>query len=316
MLLLGTAAVGSGVRPARASAYPDRTIHYIIPYVVGGGVDTIARMIGPDVGNILGQSLVPDNHGGANGNIGAGLLARADPDGYSVMVAAANLAISQSLYKHLPFQVPSSFAPITLLAKTPSIIAVNPKVPAKSLQELIALAKTSPGKYSYASDQGGPQALGMALLTSKSDIKLTAVPYAGTGESLIAAIGGQLDIIMAPASILLSHVNNGQLRPIAVSSITRLEQLPDVPTVAESGVSGFDVNQWYGVFAPAGTPKEIVDTLNHAFVQALKSPTLAPKLQGQVMIPIGNSPEEFATFLNEDVARWAEAMKDANLKQL
>jgi tripartite-type tricarboxylate transporter receptor subunit TctC len=156
----------------------------------------------------------------------------------------------------------------------------------------------------------------MALLTSKSDIKLTAVPYAGTGESLIAAMGGQLDIIMAPASILLSHVTNGQLTPIAVSSITRLEQLPNVPTVAESGVPGFDVNQWYGVFAPAGTPKEIVDTLNHAFVQALKSPTLTPKLQGQVMLPIGNSPEEFATFLNEGVARWAEAMKDANLKQL
>jgi tripartite-type tricarboxylate transporter receptor subunit TctC len=313
ILLLGSVASQFLVRSAEADDYPDEQIRLIVPYVVGGGADTMARLIAGAVSKILGQNLVPDNRGGANGNIGAALVARARPDGDTIMLAAANLAISASLYKDLPFNVMSDFAPITLLAKTPSIVAVNPKLPANSLHELFALAKASPGKLAYASDQAGPQALGMALLKTRANVDLTDIPYTGTGNGMIAAIGGQVPIIMAPANILLGFVRNGQLRALAVTGSERLGALPDVPTVAESGLSGFDVNQWYGMFAPAKTPQSIINTLNSACVKALRSTQLKDAMEKQVLIPVGNSPQEFAAYLKNDIAQWATAIKTSKL---
>jgi tripartite-type tricarboxylate transporter receptor subunit TctC len=313
ILFFGSVASQLLVRTAKAGDYPDKQIRLVVPYVVGGGADTMARLIAGAASEILGQNLVPDNRGGANGNIGAALVARAHPDGDTIMLAAANLAISASLYKDLPFDVISDFAPITLLAKTPSIVAVNPKLPAKSLQELFALAKASPGKLAYASDQAGPQALGMALLKTRANVDLTDIPYTGTGNGTIAAIGGQVPIIMAPANILLGFVRSGQLRALAVTGSKRLDALPDVPTVAESGLSGFDVNQWYGMFAPAKTPQPIINTLNSACVKALRSAQLKDAMAKQVMIPVGNSPQEFASYLKNDILQWATAIKTSKL---
>lgn len=316
ILLLGGTAAGLWTCFAKAAKYPSRFVRLVVPYGPGGGADIVARIIGPETSKVLGQNLVIENHGGANGNIGAALVAHSKPDGYTIMLAAPNLTISQGLYKDLPFNVLSSFAPISMVAKTANILVVNPnKLPIHSLRELIDLAKKSPGKYNYASDQGGPQALSMALLTTATGLNLHEIPYIGTGAGLVAVMAGQVDMVMAPASILLSHINSGQLRAIAISSSTRLEQLPNVPTIAESGVPGFDVNQWYGVFAPAGTPKPIVDILNRSFKQALKSPDLVKKLKEQVTIPVGSTAEEFAAFLKEDIARWGKAIKAAHLSQ-
>lgn len=298
------------------SSYPNKQIRYVIPYVVGGGADTMARLIGPPAAHILGRDLVPDNRGGANGNIGAAIVAHARPDGYTIMLAAANLAISQSLYKKLPFNVLRDFAPVSLLAKTPSIIAVHPSMPVHDLQQLISLAKASPGKYNYASDQGGPQALGMDLLKARAHINIVDIPYTGTADGTIAVVGGHVNIIMAPANVLLALVKSGRLRAIAVSDSKRLTQLPGVPTVAESGLPGYEVNQSYSIFAPAGTSRPVIETLNHAFVSALKLPDLRETMHKLVLLPVGTSPEGLAAYLRKDVAQWAYAIKTAHLAQI
>lgn len=305
----------AGLTHAKDS-YPNKQIRYVIPYVVGGGADTMARLVRPAAARALGQDLVPDNRGGANGNIGAAVVAHSRPDGYTIMLAAANLAISQSLYKHLPFDVLRDFAPVSLLAKTPSIIAVHPSMPIHDLQQLITLAKASPGKYNYASDQGGPQALGMDLLKARAGINITEIPYTGTADGTIAAVGGHVNMIMAPANVLLALVESGRLRPIAVSDSKRLAQLPDVPTVAESGLPGYAVNQSYSIFAPAGTPRPMIETLNHAFVSALRQPGLREEMKKLVLLPVGTSPQGLASYLRKDIAQWAYAIKTAHVVRL
>jgi tripartite-type tricarboxylate transporter receptor subunit TctC len=313
VLFFGSVAGQLLIGNAKASDYPDKPIRLIVPYTVGGGADTMARLIGASMSEILGVNLVPENRGGATGNIGAAIAARSRPDGDTIMLAAANLAISANLYKNLSFNVQSDFAPICLLAETPYIVAVNPKVPARTLQELIALAKASPGKLAYASDETGPSALGMALLTARANINLTAIPYTGTSGGIIAAIGGQVPIIMAPANSILASIKSGQLRALVVTSQTRLSLLPDVPTAAESGLSGFSVNQWYGLVAPAKTPPSVISVLNGACLKALRSPKLRQTMERQVMIPVGNSPTEFAAYLSHDISQWAAAIKVSKL---
>lgn len=203
--------------------------------------------------------------------------------------------------------------PVILLAKTPSIVAVNPSLPVRSLDELILLAKASPGKINYASDLAGPQYLGMELLKSMAGIDLTNIPYTGTGPAVIATIGNQVSVVIAPANLLLPFVKSGQLRGIAVSSGKRIEALPELRTVAEAGLKGYDVSQWYGVLVPSRTPPDIVKVLNVAFMKAVQSPALQEKLTEQMMLPVGDTPDDFAAFIKSDTEKWAKAVKLSGL---
>jgi tripartite-type tricarboxylate transporter receptor subunit TctC len=311
--LIGGAASLIVASPAYADSFPSGPVRLIVPFPPGGGADAMARIIGPKVSQIAGQDFVIENHGGANGNIGAELVARANPDGYTVLLATANWTISESIYKSLPFNVISDFAPVAYLARTPNIIALNPSFPAKTLRDLEALAKASPGKINYSSDQGGPLRLGVELLASDTGINLMNVPYNGTAAAILGALRGDVAIVMAPAPAILPYVKSGKLKALAVSSTERLKSLPDVPTVAESGVPGFDVNQWYGIVAPAKTPKAAVDSLNAIFTKALRAPDLEGPLRDAILIPVGGSPQSFAEFVRNDVAKWAKVAKAANI---
>ncbi len=314
ILLLG-GAMGSSTFAGSANAlnYPARPIHFIVPYAPGGGADIAARLFGAEAGGALGQNLIVENHGGASGVIGAEIAAKAAPDGYTVMLGTANWTISPSLFRKLPYNVTADFVPVSMLATTPSIIAVNPSLPAHSLGELIALAKASPGKINYASDLAGPQYLGMELLKSMAGIELTNVPYTGTGPAVMGAIGNQVSVVIAPANLLRPFTMSGQLRGLAVTSAKRIAALPELPTVAESGLKDYDFSQWYGVLAPARTPPDIVNALNVAFVRTVQSPVLQSKLVEQIMIPVGSTPKEFAAFIKNDTERWARAVKLSGL---
>lgn len=313
LVLFGGMLGGAMATRADAANFPTQSIRLIVPFAPGGGADAMARIIGPKTGSVIGQDLVIENHGGANGNIGAELVARAKPDGYTILIATANLTMSESLYKGLPFNVDDDFQGVTLLAATPNILAVNNNLPAKSVKELIALAKASPGKYNFASDQGGPLRLGVELLDSETQMKLTNVPYNGTGAAILGTLRGDVSVIMAPAPALLPYVKSGKLRGLAVSSATPLKDYPDLPTIASSGVKGFDVTQWYGILAPKNTPKDVVDTLNAAFTKALQEPDVLAQLQKAILVPVGSSPDSFSSFVKADVSKWAKVVKAAGI---
>lgn len=310
VVLLASAVVGDTLSGfANALDYPIHPVRFVVPYAAGGGADIAARLFGAEGSQALGQQLIVENHGGASGVIGAEIAAKAPPDGYTVMQGTANLTISTSLFKKLPYNVSTDFTPIVLLAKTPSIIAVNPSLPAQSLSELIALAKVSPGKINYASDLAGPQFLGMELLKSAAGIDLANIPYTGTGPAVLATMSNQVSVVIAPANLLLPFVKSSQLRGLAVTSGRRIDALPDLPTVAESGFKDYDVTQWYGLLAPSGTPAEIVSLLNATFVKIVQSPALQARLTEQIMVPVGDTPDDFASFIKEDTERWARAVK-------
>jgi tripartite-type tricarboxylate transporter receptor subunit TctC len=314
-ILLAGGVLGGTVlgKAAKALDYPDRPIRFVVPYTAGGGADIAARLLGAEASASLGQQLVIENRGGASGVLGAEIVAKSPPDGYTIMLGTANWTISPSLFQHLPYSVSADFAPIALLAKTPSIVAVNPSLPVRSLVELIALAKASPGKINYASDLAGPQFLGMELLKSMAAIELTNIPYTGTGPAAVATIGNQVSIVIAPANLLLPFIKNGQLRGIAVTTSERIEALPELPTVAEAGLNGYNVSQWYGVLAPSGTPHDIVNVLNAALVRAVQSPSAQAKMAEQIMLPVGDTPDDFAAFIKSDTDQWAKAVKLSGL---
>ena len=311
--LIGGAASLIMASPSDAQSFPTGPIRLIVPFPPGGGADAMARIVGPKASQIAGQDFVIENHGGANGNIGAELVARANPDGYTILLATANLTMSESLYKSLPFNVVNDFTPITYLARTPNILAVNPAVQAKSLHDLEGLAKASPGKINFASDQGGPLRLGVELLSNDTGMILMNVPYNGTSAAILGTLRGDVSVIMAPAPVLLPYVKSGKLKALAVSSSERLKAMPDVPTIAESGVVGFDVNQWYGLLAPAKTPRSMIDALNGIFVKALRAPDLEGPLRDAILIPVASSPQNFGDFVRSDIAKWAKVVKAANI---
>jgi tripartite-type tricarboxylate transporter receptor subunit TctC len=225
------------------------------------------------------------------------------------MMTTANLTIAPSVFSTLPFDVVRDFTAVSLLAKAPSILAVHPAVPAKTVKELIALAKASPGKMNYASDGGGPVELGMELFKVAGNVDLTNVPYKSTGPAVIAVISGESSAIMAPALAVIAQSKSGRLRALAITSAQRIDVLPDLPTIAESGVPKFEVNLWYGILAPARIPAPIVAELNHHFASIVQSPDIKTRLTNEASIPVSSTPQEFAEFVKADIGKWAVAAK-------
>jgi len=309
-MLFPGALVILGPQPGLAQGYPVKPIRFIVPFAVGGGADTTARLVAPRIGERLGQQLVIENRGGAGGTIGASLAARAAPDGYTIVLATANLAASVSLFDKLTFNPLRDFSAVTLLARTPSVIAVHPSLPVRSVKQLIALARSSPGNINYAGGTVGSLLhLDAEYFKALAKVDIVRVPYNSSGPSMIGIVTGEASVVVAPALLVLPHARSGRLSALAIAMRQRAPTLPDLPTVIESGLPEYEAAQWYGILVPAGTPDSIVATLNREFVQSVQAPELASRLNNDASFPIGSTPGEFASYLKADIAKWARVVK-------
>jgi tripartite-type tricarboxylate transporter receptor subunit TctC len=302
---------------AQAQAYPTRPIRLIIPFAPGGTNDIIGRLVAQKLGEAIGQQVVPDNRGGAGGSIGMEVAAKSAPDGYTIVIGhIGTLAVNPTLYSKLAYNPVKDFDPITLIAKLPNLMAVNPTVPAKTVAQLVALAKSNPGKLSYGSGGvGGAGHLATEYFRLLTKINIVHVPYRGTGLAVIDVISGQLDMVMAGVPAIVPHTRTGKLRALGVSSLTRLSILPDIPTIAESGAPGYDATQWYGILTPAGTPKAILASLHAGLEKALATPSLRERFAADGAEPFTTTSEEFAAYMKREIARWAPVIRKAGLVQ-
>jgi tripartite-type tricarboxylate transporter receptor subunit TctC len=301
---------------AGAQNYPTRPIRFVVPFPPGGGNDVMARIIGQKLTDAFGQQVVIDNRGGAGGNIGTETAARATPDGYTLFLGGVGShGTNPGLQAKLPYDPVKDFAPVSQIASASLVVVSNLALPAKSIAELMQYAQTRPGQINYASSGTGSIAhLSVELFNSMAKIKLQHVPYKGTGPALTDLLSGQVQLLFNSALSMLPQIRANRLRALAVTSATRIAPLPEVPTLNESGVPGYDATSWYGVLAPAQTPRTIIDKLNAEIAKAVKAPDLRDRLQSEGAIPVGNSPEQFAAFIQRELARWAKVIKDAGIK--
>ena len=300
---------------AGAQTYPAKPIRLVLPYPPGGGSDTIARPLAQRLAAGLGQQVIVDNRGGASGNIGMELAAKSPPDGYTIAMAlTAQLAVNPSLFKKLPYDPVKDFAPITLMANGPYILVVHPSLPVKSVKEFVALARKRPGQIAYASSGNGSGGhLAAALLGSMTGIKMLHVPYKGGGPALVDLLAGNVQMLFSTYAAGKGHIQSGRIRALAVSTAKRPSIIPDLPTVAEAGVPGYDSGVWYAMLAPAGTPRDIVDRLNREIGAVLKQPDYAKMLFNGAIDPVGSTPEELARHMNAEIAKYAKVIKEAGV---
>jgi tripartite-type tricarboxylate transporter receptor subunit TctC len=310
-----SAALGAATVNAVA-AYPDRPVRMIVPYPPGGGNDTLARLFGMKLTEAWGQQVVVDNRPGAGTIIGTQIAARAVPDGYTLLLSSiATHAIAPNLYAKPGYDPVKDFSPVTLLAVAPTVVCVNPAVPAKSLKELIALAKARPGELKFAS--GGlatPPHMAGEIFASMTGIRLIHVPYKGGGPAIVGLIGGEATMMFDTAASILPHVQSGKLRALAIARSARLAEYPNLPTFTEAGVAGYEVNAWYSVHAPAGVPKDVIAKVNRDLVRALKQPDIQERLKVLGSEGVGDTPEHFAAFVRSESAKYAKAIREAGVK--
>ena len=300
---------------AAAQAYPNRAVRVIVPFPPGGGTDIISRTVAQKLNESWGQPVVVDNRGGANGLIGTELAARAKPDGYTLLVVIATHAINPSLYKKLPYDTAKDFAPVTLMAKYPFILTIHPSLPPKTVKELIALAKARPGQLSYASSgEGSGPHLGFELFKSAAKIDVVHVPYKGAGPANIDLISGQVQLMFNNFLAAMPQIKAGRLRVLAVTSAERSPVMPQVPTLAQSGLPGFDVTGWYALLAPAETPQAIVAKVQADTAAALRAPAVSSRLSGEGAEPVGSTPEQLSKFMAIETQKWAKVVKAAGIK--
>jgi tripartite-type tricarboxylate transporter receptor subunit TctC len=301
---------------AQAEAWPSKPVRIVVPFPPGGPADLLPRLLGPKLTEIWGQPVVVENKPGAGGNIGMDTVAKAAPDGYTLGVGPnGNLVVNPHLYAKLPYDVTRDFAPITLIATFSNMLVVNPDVPAKTVSELIALAKAKPGTISYGSPGTGSQPhLGGEFLKLMAGIDIVHVPYNGTAPALKDLLGGQISFMFAQTSAALPQIQSGKLRALGVASPRRATLLPDVPTIAEAGLPGFEAVSWYALLAPAGTSKEIVAKVQADVGRVLQMPEIREKLVALGGDPVGNTPEQLVAQLKTESARYADVVKRANIK--
>lgn len=302
--------------PAAAQQYPAKPIRMIIGFPPGGGTDIVGRIVGQKLSEVLGQQILPDNRGGASGQIAAELTAKAPPDGYTVMMAhIAAISILPSLYPKMPYDAAKDFAPISLVAIGPNLLVVHPSVPVRSVKELVAFAKARPGQLHYASPGAGTvQHLAGELFKLQAKVDMLHVPYKGSGQSIVDLVAGHVHLDFDSVPPVLPHVRSGRLRALAVTSQKRFSILPDIPTVNEGGVPGFDMSTWWGLVAPAAVSKDIVARLQSETVKVLRQPDVKEKIAFAGADTVGNTAEEFAAFIRAERAKYARIVKDANIK--
>jgi tripartite-type tricarboxylate transporter receptor subunit TctC len=297
-----------------AAGYPERPVTVIVPFAAGGNTDAFARLVGQELEKAFGQQMVVENKAGAGGNLGAGQLARAEPDGYTLgMGTVSTHAINPSLYKNLPYDPDTAFAPVSLFVTLPNVLVVGNDLAARTVPELIELAKSKPDGLSFASSGVGTSIhLAGELLMARTGVKMTHVPYKSSGEVVLAVVSGQVDMAFDNIPTAAAQAKEGKLRPLAVTSLERAALLPDVPPMADF-LPGFEATSWHGLFAPAGTPEAIVAKVSGEIRRVLHEPALSERLKGMGATPVGNTPEEFAAFIAAERRKWAEVIKGANI---
>jgi len=300
---------------AQPQDFPVRPIRMIVPFPAGGATDIVARLVAQKLSETLGQQVIIDNRGGAAGTIGSELAAKAPPDGYTLLVGTSSThAIAQSLYAKLPYDSVKDFAPVIGLATSTITLSVHPSVPAKTVKELIALAKAKPDALSFASSgSGGVSHLVGEMFKSQAGIQMLHVPYKGDAPALADLVGGQVSLEFGTAVAFLPYIQSGKLKALAVTSLRRSPVLPDVPTVAESGLKGFEALQWYGVFAPTGTRADIVARLNGEIAKILRTPEFKERLAKLASEAFAGTSEEFAAFQKAEIRKWAKVVKDSGV---
>jgi tripartite-type tricarboxylate transporter receptor subunit TctC len=309
------AALDCCVGAANAADYPTKPIRLIVPWPPGGGTDVFARVIGQKLSERVGYTVVIDNRPGASGNIGAEIVAKSPPDGYTIMLATITLATNPSMYKSLSFDPLKDFAPITLVAGVPHVLVVSPSLPVNSVKDLIALAKAEPGKLNYASaGSGSPFHLAAELFKSMTGTTIVHVPYQGGGPAITAVIGGQVQLTFGNLLAVLPLVKSGKLKALGITSAKRSSAAPELPTIAEEGVRGYDFSSWFGFFAPAGTPKATVAKLNQEIVSILETPEMKQRLTQDGADVVASSAQEFGTYLASETKKWAQVIKQAGIR--
>ena len=300
---------------AAAHAWPDQPVTLVVPYTPGTGIDLIARQLSARLPAVLGQPVIVENLAGASGNIGSEKVARAKPDGYTLLVQVNTLVMNKGLYKSLAYDPVADFTPVSQTSWGTLLLVTNPSTQkAGSLAQLVAIAKANPGKLTYATPGvGTPHHLSMALLMHGTGTDLLHVPYKGTAGAVTDLLGGRIDAMFLPVHVALQHIQAGKLKALATGSGHRLPQLPDVPTLAEAGVTADNVDMWYGVLAPKGTPANVVARLNTEIAAVLKSPEVAKSFESQGMVPASSTPAAFGALIQKDAQRWATVVKKGNI---
>ena len=309
--IVGAGLLGSSA--ALAQAYPTKPVTIVVPFAAGGTTDILARIIGQALTTELGQSVVVDNRAGAGGNIGGALAAKAPADGYTLFMGTVGThAINASLYKKMPFDPVKDFAPLTRVANVPNLLVANPAQPFKTVKELIAYAKANPGKVNFGSSGNGSSIhLSGELFKSLAKVDMVHVPYKGSAPAVTDLLGNQIAIMFDNMPSAIQHVRSGKLVPIAVTTAKRSPELPNVPTIAEAGVPGYEATSWFGMFAPAGTPAPVVAQLNKAIVKVLNQPDVKKKINEQGAETYGETPEQFAAFIQAEAVKWGKVVKES-----
>ncbi|MEI6302608.1 MAG: tripartite tricarboxylate transporter substrate binding protein [Betaproteobacteria bacterium] len=312
LLMLCAATVQAQQRP-----WPDKPVRVVVPAPAGSAPDTIVRVIGQKLSDVWGQPVVIENVVGASGNIGTDRVAKALPDGYTLLFNTIGpIAVNVTLFgDKLPYDPVKDLAPVSLVIKMPNLLTVNPKLPVRNLAELIAMAKKEPGKLRYGTAGAGTtQHLSGELLNTLADINLVGIPYKSSAQMTTEAIGGQIEVLFHNAPVLLPHIKAGTLRPIAITSTKRSASAPDVPTMSEAGVSGFEVTAWFGFMAPAATSPALIRKISADVVRIVATPEIQERILSQASEPVGSSPEEYAAFIKSEIAKWRDVIRQANIK--
>jgi tripartite-type tricarboxylate transporter receptor subunit TctC len=305
----------TGATLAQGSAYPDKSIRFVVPYPPGGGTDVIARIVQDRLRAALGQSIVIDNRGGAGGSIGTEVVARSAPDGYTVLFTLSSHTINPAIFSKLSFDTARDFEPVGIVCSLPQILVANPQFPANTVQQLIAMAKEKPGSLAYASvGNGSPGHLAGEMMKIRTGTQLTHIPYRGGGPAVTDVVSGQVPLLWVSIPAAAQFVKQKQLKALAVSTLKRSAAFPDVPTMQESGISDFEVDSWYAMFVPAKTPRAIVDRLNAALNTVLNEPEIRERLLAQGSEAVGGTPEQLGAVVNAELPKWAKLVKDAGIK--
>jgi tripartite-type tricarboxylate transporter receptor subunit TctC len=297
------------------AVYPERPVRVVVPYAAGGSTDTVARLVGARLTERVGQQFVVDNRTGGGTIIGTEIVARSAPDGYTLLMATPPLAVNPSLYGKVPYDLDRDFVAVTNIAGSSNLLVVHPTVPATTTRALIAVLKASPGKYNYGSSGvGGAGHLAMALFESMAGVDAVHVPYKGGAPAVTDLVAGRISLMMANLTTAQPHIRSGRLRGLGVGTKSRSPLFPDLPTIAESGVPGYEANNWNGVVAPRGTPRAVVERLHREIVAVLKETIIIERMAGSALEPIGDTPDEFSRYLRAEADKWGKLVKSAGIK--
>ncbi len=315
VLMLSLVLFGVGAECALAQKYPNRPIRLVVASSPGGASDILARLLAQKLGEELGQQVVVDNRGGASGVIGTGIVASATPDGYTLLIIQPSLTINPSMVSKLPYDATRDFAPVSWVVDAVQIMTVNPSVPAKSVKELIALAKSKPGQLTFGSPGLGTSPhMTAELFKQTAGVDMPQVLFKGSGAAFISLVSGEVSAAVSTALSAMPHVKSGRIRPLAVTASKRIQILPNVPTFVESGLPTFVTTQWFGILAPAGTPRPIIDRLYQALTRAASSPDFVERMTSQGVDVVNRKPAEFAALIKREIAQWAKVIKAAGIK--